>query len=96
MADISTPAYYLRREGITLDKSVTSGVIVLESTSNGPSAKAGIQKGDVIIKIGSVEVSNVAQLRYYLYKHEPNETVDITVIRGTETKVFKVTLGEGN
>ncbi len=96
MADISTPSYYLKREGITLDKSVTSGVIVLEATSNGPSAKAGIQKGDVIVKIGDVEVSNVAELRYYLYKHEPNETVDITVIRGTESKVFKVTLGESN
>ncbi len=94
MADISTPSYYLIKEGINLDSSITSGVIVLESTTDGPSAIAGIQKGDVITKIGDVEVSNVAKLRYYLYKHEPNETVDITVIRGKETKVFKVTLGE--
>ncbi len=96
MAEISTPTYYLRREGITLDDSITSGVIVLESTAGGPANKAGIEKGDVIVKIGDNEVTNVARLRYYLYKHEPNEIVEITVIRGKEHKVFNVELGKSD
>ena len=61
---------------------------------NSPSSKAGILKGDVITKIGGYDVKNVAELRYYLYKHKPNEKVKITIIRGTDTKTFDVTLGE--
>lgn len=93
MADISTSNYYLSRQGIKIDDSVTSGVIVISATNDGPSTSAGIEKGDVIISIGKYSVKNVAELRYYLYKYEPNQEVDIKVIRGKETKTFKVKLG---
>ena len=96
MGDISTSAYQLMRAGITIDPSITSGVIVFEASNDGPSGKAGIKKGDVITKIGNVEVKNVAELRYYLYKNKPNDKVDITIIRGTTEKVLKVTLGESD
>ena len=96
MGDLSTSAWNLMRSGISIDSSITSGVIVFEATSDGPSAKAGIKKGDVITKIGDTEVKNVAELRYYLYKNNPNDTVKVTVIRGKETKTFNVTLGESD
>lgn len=95
MADISTSKYYLRKYDITIDSSLTSGVIVIEVESSGPCKEAGILKGDVITKIGDYDVSNVAELRYYLYKHEPNEKVKIDVIRGIEQKTYEVTLGTG-
>ena len=96
MGDISTSAYSLMRAGISIDSSITSGVVVFEAVSDGPCAKAGIQKGDVIVKIGNININNVAELRYYLYKNNPNDTVEVTVIRGTTTKTFKVTLGESD
>ena len=96
MGDISTSAYQLMRSGISIDPSITSGVIVFDVSKNGPSDKAGIQKGDVIVKIGDVDVNNVAELRYYLYKNNPNDKVEVTVMRGTSSKTFKVTLGESD
>ena len=96
MGDISTSTYQLYRYGITLDSSITSGVVVFEAASGGPSDKAGIQKGDVIVKIGEVEVKNVAELRYYLYKNKPNDKVEVTVKRGATTRIFRVTLGESD
>lgn len=93
MADISTSKYYLRKYGIELDSSITSGVIVVESEETGPCAKAGIIKGDVITKIGEYEINNVAELRYYLYKHEPKEKVMLEITRGKDKKTFEVTLG---
>lgn len=96
MGDISTSAYQLMRSGITIDPSITSGVIVFEVSNGGPSDKAGIKKGDVVVKIGDVDVSNVAELRYYLYKNKPNDKVEVTVMRGNTTKTFKVTLGESD
>lgn len=96
MGDISTSAFQLMRSGITIDPSITSGVIVFDVSSGGPSDKAGIKKGDVVVKIGDVDVNNVAELRYYLYKNKPNDKVDITIIRGTTNKTIKVTLGESD
>ncbi len=96
MGDISTSAFQLMRYGIEIDSSITSGVIVFDVTSGGPADKAGIKKGDVIVKIGSVNVSNVAELRYYLYKNNPNDKVEVSVIRGTTPKTFNVTLGESD
>ena len=93
MADMSTSGYYLAKQGIKIDNSVTSGVIVISTTDNGPSNKAGLEKGDVIIGIGKYKVKSVAELRYYLYKYEPNDEVEIKVIRGKEQKTFKVKLG---
>ena len=93
MADVSTSNYYLSRQGINIDSSITSGVIVISTTNDGPSGVAGIQKGDVIISIGKYTVKNVAQLRYYLYKYEPNNEVEIKVMRGQKEKTFKVKLG---
>ncbi|NLC48548.1 MAG: PDZ domain-containing protein [Tenericutes bacterium] len=92
MSDLSTPSYYL--QGISIDSSIVSGVIVVDVIDKGPSKQAGIQKGDVINKIGSYSVKNVAELRYYLYKHEPNETVEIELIRGKTSKKVNVKLGE--
>lgn len=93
MADVSTSSYYLSRQGIKIDSSITSGVIVISTTNDGPSGSAGIEKGDVIISIGKYSVKSVAELRYYLYKYEPNNEVDIKVIRGKGEKTFKIKLG---
>ena len=96
MGDIGTSAYSLMRAGISIDESITSGVIVFDTVSGGPSEEAGIKKGDVIVKIGKVDINNVAELRYYLYKNNPNDKVEITVMRGKTTKTFNVTLGESD
>lgn len=92
MGDISSK-YNLLRRGITLDDSITSGVVVYEAIKNGPCYNAGLESGDVIVKIGDYNVKNVAQLRYYLFKYNPNDKIKVDVIRGTETKTFEIILG---
>ena len=96
MMDISKSSYYLRRQNITIDSSITSGVIVYDLLANGPAKKAGLQKGDVITQIGKYTVTNSARLKYYLSKYKPGETVEVKAIRGKETKTFSVTLEESD
>ena len=96
MGDIGTSYYNLLRNNITIDSSITSGVIVFDVNKNSPAEKAGILKGDVIIELGNDKVDSVAKLRYYLYKHKPKEEVNVKVIRGTTEKSFKVVLGESD
>jgi len=93
MLDI-TDSYYLWQAGITLPKGVTKGVAVIEVVSNSPAAKAGLQKGDIIIKLEDEEVSSVAELRYELYKHNPGEIIKITYNRNGKEQSTEVTLEE--
>ena len=94
MSDITSSNYLRRAYDVSIDSSVTSGVVVISVASDGPCAKVGIQKGDIITKIGEYDVSNVAELRYYLFKHNPKDTVEVKVLRNGEEKTFKVVLGE--
>lgn len=94
MADMSYSSYYFIREGIDIDSSITSGVVVMNILEDGPAGEAGIKKGDVITMVEKDQISNIAHLRYYLYSHEPGKNVKITVMRGKETKEFIVKLGK--
>ena len=96
MADINTNKRLLLNNGIEIDSSITSGVIVYDLDMDSPAAKAGIEKGDVIVKIGEYTIENVAQLRYYLYKYNPKEKVAIEVIREKAKTTYNVTLGMVN
>ncbi len=74
-------AYYLRKYNIT------SGILVVVVNANTAAEKAGIKSLDVITKINNQEVSNVAYLRYELYKHKIGDTIKITLIREGKEKV---------
>ena len=86
----------LRRYGIYIDSSITKGVIVYNLHDKGPAYKAGIKKGDVIIKAGDYEIVNSARLKYYLSMYKPGDTIDVVVIRDGDEKTFKVTLEESD
>lgn len=85
---------YLNRYGLTIDSSVKEGVAVSNVIDGGPASEAGIQRSDVIVKVGNYDVSSIAELRYYLYKYNPGDEIEFKVYRGKEYKIIKVTLGE--
>lgn len=71
--------------------------VYIEYVENGGAAeKAGLQKGDKIIKVNDVEVSNTSYFRYELYKYNVGDKINITVERDGKEKTFKVTLGTNN
>ncbi|MBR4672554.1 MAG: trypsin-like peptidase domain-containing protein [Bacilli bacterium] len=87
-----TDSYTLRRYGITLDSSITEGVVIVNIIEKSGAENAGLQKGDVIVKIGNDKVSSIAHLKYILFKHDVGETIKVTYIRGNATKTTEVTL----
>lgn len=84
----------LYQSGIRLEKDITEGVVIVEVEDGSPAASSGIQKGDVIIKVGDHKVADIAEFRYRLYSYSPDETIDIVVIRNGEEKTLKVKLGK--
>lgn len=91
MLDI-TNSYYLWQAGITLPKDIKEGVAVIEVVNSSPAAKAGLKKGDIIVKLEGQKVSSVAKLRYELYKHTPGDKIDITYIRDNKEYTSQITL----
>lgn len=82
----------LQRYGITLDKNITYGVVVISVASDSGASKSDLRKGDVIIKIGDEKITNQAYLKYVLYSYNVGDTIDITYIRGGKEYTTKATL----
>lgn len=93
MANVSD-SYLLYQNGIRLDGSVDEGVVVISTSEGSGAARAGLKKGDVIIKIEDKEVSNAAYLKYELYKHNPGDKIEITYIRDGKVETTKINLSK--
>jgi 2-alkenal reductase len=73
----------------------SQGVLVIEVTSGGPSDRAGLQEGDLIIEIDDEPLTDFGDLISYLVAEtEPGQRVILTVMRDGETLELEVTLGE--
>jgi len=57
-----------------------------------PAERAGLQGGDVVVKVGSRPIRNIYDYMYALGDYQPGETVIFTVIRGEKTLELAVTL----
>ena len=70
-----------------------NGAKVVSVTAGGPSAKAGIQVGDIVIKFGSRTIVDADSLIAATHAAVPNSVVTITYFRGGQTATTPVTLG---
>ena len=74
---------------------VSAGVYVQIVFPDTAAERAGLRQGDIIVKLGEVEITNTGELSKFLTAHPPGETIDIVFFRGSErTTVQNVTLGE--
>lgn len=87
-------AYYSRDYYYVFQQyNITSGVLVYSVADNTPAQKAGLKANDVIVKIDTNSITNVAYLKYYMYEHNPGDTITLTIIRDGAQKNIKVVLG---
>ena len=57
------------------------GVIITQVWTNGPGARAGLREGDVITAVDGAEINDQGGLNFRVGLHDPNETVEVTVVR---------------
>ena len=70
------------------------GVLVNEVMRGGPSADAGLRRGDIIVSIDGEEVRNFEDvISYLVMQKSPGETVEIGVLRRGRSRTFDVELG---
>jgi S1-C subfamily serine protease len=68
------------------------GVYVADITDGGAAAKAGIKKGDVILKVAGVEVNTSSRLQEEVGKYRPGDKVVFTIRRKSTTLDITATL----
>ncbi|MDB1089943.1 trypsin-like peptidase domain-containing protein [Streptomyces sp. ACA25] len=71
-----------------------AGAAVVATAEDGPAARAGIRPGDVLVALGSEQVTDVVSLAEALAAQQPEDTVPVVVERAGEEERFEVTLGE--
>lgn len=57
-----------------------------------PAAKAGLQSGDILVRIGTLQPQTFDQVIAHITSFRPGAVVEIEVQRGSERKTFKVKL----
>ncbi|MDP2316189.1 MAG: trypsin-like peptidase domain-containing protein [Pseudomonadota bacterium] len=75
-------------------QALGKGVLIAEVVPDGPAAKAGIQSGDVVVKIGSREVEDQTDMLRVVAGTPPGEKVDVLVMRKGKEKKLTVELME--
>ncbi len=72
-------------------------VVVDEVASKSPAAKAGLQKGDVVMKVGGRKVANRFDLERALWDSKPGDEVAVSLRRDDKMMVkANLTLSRGN
>ncbi len=74
--------------------SAPAGALVNSVEENGPADKAGIQPGDVILKVDGRDVKNSAELPRIITVMPPGHTTNLTLWREGKTKEVTVTIAE--
>ncbi|OFW61269.1 MAG: hypothetical protein A2133_10620 [Actinobacteria bacterium RBG_16_64_13] len=74
--------------------SRSSGILVAEVTQGGPAGKAGIQQGDIIVKIDDQEMVKSSDLLVAVRDKKPGDSVQVTLDRDGATMVLTAILEE--
>jgi len=69
-----------------------SGVRIADCPPDSPAAKGGMQKGDVILKIGSYEVRNLREYSDALKNFKPGDMVEMSFSRNGNIQIAKIEL----
>lgn len=91
MTDI-TNSYYLYTQRIMIPEEIEQGVVVIKTTTDYPAAKAGLQKGDIILGINDTQIKDSAHFKYLLYKFNIGDNVKIKYYRDGKVLETNMTL----
>ena len=74
--------------------SVNQGAYVAEVAEGGPAEAAGLEEGDIIIKLGNQKITSADGMILAVRSYKIGETVTLTYMRGAEEKTCEVTFGD--
>ncbi len=85
-------AYKMISQDLAVLNNLPQGAYVEQIVSGSPAEKAGIQQGDIIIKIDGKRVSGSSQLSQFIAAKKVGDTITVTIYRDGKTSDLKATL----
>lgn len=73
------------------DLGVENGVLVINVYKGSPAEEAGIKPGDIIVKMGGMDIMSMDSLKVALYKEKVGDTTKVTVFRDGKNVDLEVT-----
>jgi serine protease Do len=77
-----------------LHLEVSSGALISDIAADGPAAKSGLQRGDVVTAVNGEAVSDSRRFRLKIGEIAPGTTVHLTILRNGEELSLPVELGK--
>jgi S1-C subfamily serine protease len=74
--------------------SRSSGLLIAEVIPNSPAASAGLQQGDIIVKVNGQEIDDSANLASLIRDMKPGDQVELVIDRNGTEQIVTVTLAE--
>ncbi len=87
ISDLSKPILLIGIQGVDIDKALSEqhnlaiGLYVQDITQFSPAEKAGIRRGDVIVKFDGKKVTTFAEVNEIKNKHKAGDEISVTVNR---------------
>lgn len=72
----------------------TAGLYISDTLAGGPARQAGIQRGDIIVKVAQQQTHSLRELRQVLSRMQVGETVRVEVIRAGRSQTLDVVLAD--
>ncbi len=70
------------------------GALIAGVVEDSPAAAAGLQAGDVIVKLDDADIDDADDVHRFVRKHEEGDEVSVEIVRKGRGKTLKATLGE--
>lgn len=83
---------FIDKEGKELGIKEIGGAYVAGVVEGGSASEAGIRKGDIIIDIDGIKITEASTLQEQIAKRRPNDKIHLSVKRDGKVKQFEVTL----
>lgn len=84
--------YFERQYRVKL--GADSGIVLVEIVKDSPADKAGLEAGDVIVKIDNQDIENMSHLKRALYKYSIGDKAKITFIRNGQQQTTEITFSK--
>ena len=81
-----------KAKGNEVDLGTVSGVYVDQVTEGSAAQEAGLQKGDIIVKLAGKDTDKMSRLQEEITQHRPGDKVSVTYLRNKKTLKTEVTL----
>jgi serine protease Do len=72
----------------------TRGALIGDVVADGPAARGGLQRGDIVTRVNDQDITSSRQLRLLISQMQPGANVRLGVLRNRQQQTIQVSLGE--